>query len=91
MSGGKFIQLCRCFCKVAVDDIMELKLSAPPLEKIKMPPCWCVPDKEDREAQIQRAVEFQRWEDRQRTWSGATKLRLEPKVRCLERLPGVQS
>ena len=58
MHRGKFTQLCRCFCKIAVNDVMELKLSASPLEKTQMLPYWCEIDKEDREAKIHTAAEL---------------------------------
>ena len=40
-----------------------------------------------REAKIKTAVEFQRWEGRQRTWHSATKIRLEPRWGASNALP----
>ena len=41
-----------------MNDVMELKLSASPLEKTQMLLNWCETDKEDREAKIQTAAEL---------------------------------
>lgn len=62
MSGRKSIQLYSCFCEIAMNDIIELKHSAPPWRRTKHCFVWCGPDKVHKEEKIKAAVEFQGWE-----------------------------